>query len=146
MIDKLPKPAPRGMCTSFIQFDELMYPPEKVIFEVENVKFSRVDFVKDEHGFYHGKLDEGDLFAVDVDCGGRNARFSIGFEREAVAAKRPDLDKHVKHALQTWCIDDEDSKRYLSDAVRVKILDHLHEVAARICTRRLDEASGIKLN
>jgi len=151
MTDKLPKPAPvieaksfpvpkaRGMTSCIFHIDELCHPPEVLLFEMKNVKFWRVDFVKGEDGFYRGPLEQGDLYAVDVECDGKVERFSLAFNIRH-GEKAEDVLQAIRHAIETWKIESDIASQYLPDDVRNALLKYLHDDASQIA-RHILEAS-----
>lgn len=125
------KNIPRGMTSCVYQVDDLCYPPEVLLFEMKNVKFWRVDFVKGEDGFYRGPLQSGDLYAVDVECDGKVERFSLAFNIRH-GEKAEDVLQAIRHAIETWKADPEVVSQYLPDDVRNALMKWLHEDAAQI--------------
>lgn len=126
----------RGMSSCVFYLDDLCYPPEVLLFEMKNVKFWRVDYVKDENGFYHGPLEQGDLYAVDVECGGKVERFSLAFNIRH-GEKTQDVLIAIRHAIETWKADSEKISQYLPDDVRAAIMEWLHNDASQIAQQFL---------
>lgn len=128
----IPKPAPRGMTSRLTTIDDLgMFPPEELIFEMKNVKFWRVRFVKGEDGYYHGPLLDGDLYAIDVDCDGRMERIAVAITTRH-REKPNDVAAALKHAIASWRSDGDKIHRYFPNDVRCAVLDHLHADASAI--------------
>lgn len=116
--------------------DDLMFPPEELIFEKRNVKYSRVRYVKGEDGFYHGPLVDGDLYAVDVESGGKSIRFGITYDR--ITNRPDDVGAAVKFTMQSWRDEfGEAPAGILPEDIRKDILTHLHEETHRIVQHTL---------
>jgi hypothetical protein len=122
--DKLPKPAPRGMTSCIYHIDDMCFPAEVLIFEQENVKFSRVDAIKMESGIYVG-LEKGEAYAVDLDCEGRNLRFYITFLRKNNAPRM--YDDTLRELVREHQFEESRDRKYFPDEVRRRILQYLNE-------------------